>query len=203
MKNLYHILLVGIALSLGVSMFENIRLWHKTRMQERQIEEATKELKESNEQLEQKLRTQIEFSKNINHKLNSFSFFNPLKEEISINQDQDSLGLEGIQLYDFEKKRENELSSQYFRSTIRYMFSRDIEPKLSSQDSLYFGYSKYLIHDTKYELKINGEKHDFKFENRISKPSDEPIKIELTQISISEDGMQMDTSRAIRTINKS
>ena len=182
-------------------MFENIRLWHKTRIQEKQIEEATKELKESNEQLEQKLRTQIEFSKNIKHDLNSYSFFNPLKEETVIHQD--TLGLEGIQLYDFEKKRENELSSNFFSSTIRYMFSRDIEPKLSPQDTLYFGNSRYLIHDTKYELKINGEEHDFKFENRISKPSDQPINIELTQITISEDGMRMDTIRAIRTINKS
>lgn len=176
-------------------------LWQKTRQQEKKIELATNNLVESNNELEQKVKTKKKFSKGVHDGIYRVDLTGAYESNKLKYESMDSIGLSGIQRYDFEKEREKHLTGQIFQSAIKFISTRDITPKLSNQDSLYFGYTKFLLQDTRYELKINGENHDFRFEDRISKPIDAPIEIEMTQISISSDGMRIDTSTAVRTIN--
>lgn len=187
---------------LAVSVFQNFKLWKKTRFQEVQIEKATKNLTETNRQLKQKVVTRFEFSKNREEIIDGFDFSFPHKKTILDDDALDPAGLHGIQLYDFQKKREENLTQHIFLSAIKYRSTKDIVPKLSNQDSLYFGYTKHLPFNTKYELKVNGEPQEFKFENKFSQSNNAPIEVEMTQMTISDDGMHIDTSKAFRIINK-
>lgn len=201
MKNLYHILSYSLIICLIISVCQNYFLWTELRNQEDNIDIASDYLMKSNDLLAEKIYNQHKFSKNTAR----LEFFEPGFEKVEKlrgkYQTEDIEKLNGIERYDAEELRQELLEQKHFKSKIKYLLPRRIIPKLSSQDSLYVGYTRNLFQDSKYELKVNGKLHEFTLGNRFSFPKDSTYNLELKKITISDDGQSIDTITANRILN--
>lgn len=179
----------------------NYQIWYQTRNQEHEIENATDRLIESNKSLHQKISTHLNFGEYLDNPLYRFKSKDEAKKILAEFEEEQQNNLDGVKRYEIQREIEQQLSEHYFKSTIKHMFPPKPIPKVH-QDSLHIGFTEFIIHDCKYELKINGEVFEYGYGDQYTFPAKGPIKIEMTQIKIAENEMSLDSVRAIRIINE-
>lgn len=200
MKYIYQTILFAITASLIISLGTNFLLWKDIRKSEAYILDECKELKESNDELAQKLILHREFISNTKFTQFSDGSYIHLENEIKENIKSGHEITTSIQKYSSEVSRRELLEQEYQFSLLSFHQPNPIEAKKSYQDILHVGYGPNIINETKYELYINGKPELYQGGKSYHFPKDQEIKIEIDKISINNSSMKIDTVTAIKII---